>query len=321
MGTVVVLLGGIAIAVLALAVSTPHCAQAAEIRTGDSPEVGTNQIVEDDLYITGGTITIAGRVTGDVIAAAGEIKVSGRIDGSLQALGGDVEITGDVGGAVRMLAGDVTISGKVGRDVVAGAGNLTVQGSGSVAGDAMAAGGDVELLGPIGGDVKGNFGSLTINNRVGGDVDVTSDDVNLLSQARLQGDFLYASRDEAAIAVGATVAGQTERTERQRFYPGDNVGAWLSSGLFRLFCGLVAGLILVLLIPRAVTAVAEAARTAPVTSLLLGLVLIVGLPIFFGVLLITVVGAPIGLIGFVLYVSVLYLSQVFLGLAIGRLIL
>ena len=37
--------------------------------------------------------------------------------------------------------------------------------------------------------------------------------------------------------------------------------------------------------------------------------------------MITIVGAPIGLIGFGLYFSVLYLSQVFLGLAIGRLIL
>jgi hypothetical protein len=183
------------------------------------------------------------------------------------------------------------------------------------------AGGEIELLGPVGGKVTGNVGSLTINNRVGGDVDLTANEINLLSQARLQGDFRYSSREEATFAVGATVAGETERTEPERFYPGDNIAAWLSSGLFRLFCGLVAGLVLVLLIPRAVTAVADAARTTPVTSFLLGLVLIVLLPVLFTVLLITVVGAPIGLIGFLLYFSVLYLSQVFLGLAIGRFVL
>jgi cytoskeletal protein CcmA (bactofilin family) len=317
--SLLVVLGALAIAVTFLA--TPKSAAAAEFKTGDSPEVAANDTIDGDLYITGGTITIAGRVTGDVLAAGGEIDVSGQVDGSLQILAGDVEISGDVGGAVRALAGDITISGEVGRDVVVGAGNLTVQGSGSVNGDVVAAGGDVELLGPVGGDVTGNFGSLTINNRIGGDVDVTANDVNLLSQARIQGDFQYSSREVAGIAVGATVSGETEHSQKERFYPGDNIGAWLTSGLFRLFCALVAGLILVMLMPRALIAVADAARTAPVTSFLLGLVLILVLPILFLVLLITIVGAPIGLIGFGLYFSVLYLSQVFLGLAIGRLIL
>lgn len=320
MRTVRLLIGAIAFAVLLMFMAS-HEAGAAEFLTGDTPEVSTNEIVDDDLYVTGGTITIAGRVTGDVIAAGGDIEISGRIDGSLQVLGGQVEISGDVGGAVRILAGEITISGQVGRDVVLAGGTLTLQGGGEVEGDVIVAGGEIELLGPVGGKVSGNVGTLTINNRVGGDVNVTADEINLLSQARLQGDFRYSSREEATLAVGATVAGETERTEPERFYPGDNIAAWLSSGLFRLFCGLVAGLVLVLLIPRAVTAVADAARTTPVTSFLLGLVLIVLLPVLFTVLLITVVGAPIGLIGFLLYFSVLYLSQVFLGLAIGRFVL
>ena len=194
-----------------------------------------------------------------------------RSRGSLQVLAGDVEITGEVGGAVRALAGDVTISGDVGRDVVVGAGNLTLQGSGSVEGDVIAAGGDVELLGPVGGDVTGNFGSITINNRVGGDVDVTADDVNLLSQARIQGDLaVFEPRRGGS-------CGRRDGCRRNRAHP---EGAFVSRRQYRrvvderavpvVLRDLLSGLVLILLLPRAITAIADAARTAPVTSFLLG---------------------------------------------------
>lgn len=321
MRTFRLLLAIVAIAALLKVLDSPWRAEAAEFRSGDQPAIGSGETIDDDLYIAGGTVTISGRVTGDVVIAAGEIDIPGRIDGSLQVLGGTVAIDGRVSGSVRALAGEVTIAGDVAGDVVLASGTLTVQSGGSVGRDVVAAGGDVELFGPVARDVRGSFGSLTISALVGGDVDVTADDVRLLSRARLGGDLDYASRNDVSIANGATVAGATRQSEPERFYPGDNIIGWLGSGLFRLFCALIAGLVLVLLMPRAVASVADAARLAPLTSLLFGLVLTVILPLLFGVLLVTVVGAPVALIGFAVYFSVLYLSQVFLGLAIGRVIL
>jgi cytoskeletal protein CcmA (bactofilin family) len=316
------LLLGIALFLIALLiVQAPSQASAAEFRSGSTPEIPASETINDDLYITGGKVTIAGRVTGDVIAAAGEIHVTGQIEGDLQLLSGTVTIDGDVAGSVRAAAGDVKIAGKVGRDVLLTSGTLTVQSGGSVGGDVVAAGGDVEILGPVKGNVKGNVGSLTINNRISGDVDVTADSVHLLSKARIARDLRYASRSEVSLANGATVSGATVRSTPDRFYPGDNIAAWLGSGLFRIFCGLIAGLVIIVLMPRAVASVADAARLAPLTSLVFGLILTVLLPVLFVVLLVTVVGAPVAVIGLAAYFSVLYLSQVFLGLAIGRIIL
>jgi hypothetical protein len=88
-----------------------------------------------------------------------------------------------------------------------------------------------------------------------------------------------------------------------------------------LLAGLIAGLVIVMLVPRTAASVADAARLAPLTSFLLGILLAVFLPVLVAVLFATVVGIPIALILLILLVSVVYLSQVFLGLAIGRLIL
>ncbi len=296
-------------------------ASAAEFRSGDITTIPSTETIDDDLYITGREVNIAGRVTGDVIAVAGEVNVTGQIEGSLQVIGGTLDITGDVGGSVRAAGGDVTISGDVGRDVIMASGSLTVRSGGAIDGELLIAGNDIEVLGPVSGDIRGVASTLTIDARVGGDVDVTADEVVLLSKARVVGDLIYASDESASIATGAQVTGETTRTEPSQYFVGDSVTSWLMSPLFRLLCALIAGLILILLIPIASAAVADAARLAPLTSLLLGLVLVIVVPFGLTVLMFTIVGVPIALIGFIAYFSVLYLSQVFLGLAIGRLIL
>lgn len=314
-------LAAVAVVIACLLLLVPAGASAAEFRSGDSPDVPKTETIKDDLYIAGGTVTIDGRVTGDVIAAAGDVKVAGQVGGSLQVIGGRIEISGVVTGTVRIISGDVTVSGDITGDILLAGGTLALENGGTIDGDVVLVGGEVDILGPVGGDIRGSAGRLTINSRVGGNVDVTVDTVTLLSKARIAGDFTYASRRDASIAAGAVVTGKTERSEPNRYYPGDNAGSWLTSPLFRLLCGLIAGLILILLMPGAAVSVADATRMAPLTSLLLGIALLICLPIAFGVLLVTLVGVPIAIIGFAGYFSVLYLSQVFLGTAIGRFIL
>jgi len=296
-------------------------ARAAEYRSGDITTIPSTETIDGDLYITGRTVNIAGRVTGDVVAIAGEVNVTGQVEGSLQVVGGSLDITGDVGGSVRAAGGDVTISGDVGRDVVMASGSLTVRGGGAIDGDLLIAGGDIEVLGPVSGDIRGVSNTMTIDSRVGGSVDITAEEVVLLSKARIVGDLTYASKKTVSVATEATVTGETNRTEPSQYFVGDSVTSWLMSPLFRLLCALIAGLVLILLLPIASAAVADAARLAPLTSLLLGLVLLIVAPFGLTVLMFTVVGVPIALIGFIVYFSILYLSQVFLGLAIGRLIL
>ena len=312
------LVGVLAVASFA---SGDRTARAAEVRGGTSPSVPATETINDDLYLTGNDATIAGRVTGDVIAAAAKLSITGQIGGSLQVLSGEVDISGDVDGTVRMAAGTLDISGEVAGDVIVAGGEVRVLSGGAVTGDLLVVGGDVRLDGRVGGDVRGTTDQLTIDGQVDGRVDVTADGVRLLARARIGRSLSYASAEEASIAQGATVVGETVRREPTTGFGGDGLLSWLGSPWLRLLCGLVAGLVLVLLLPRGSAAVADAARLAPLSSFLVGLVLVWLLPPLLGLLLITVVGAPIALIGLAVYGCLLYLSQVFVGMAIGRLIL
>ena len=68
--------------------------------------VPANEIVEDDLYMTGDTMTIQGTVRGDVIAAGRVIRVEGIVEGDLVAAAQVVEITGVVEDDVRIAVGE-----------------------------------------------------------------------------------------------------------------------------------------------------------------------------------------------------------------------
>jgi cytoskeletal protein CcmA (bactofilin family) len=234
---------------------------------------------------------------------------------------GTVEIAGTIGRSVRAAVGEITVRGRITGDLVVLAGSVTVTNRASIGGDVILGGGTAKIQGQVGGDVRGRAGELDIAGRVGGDVHVEAETVRLRSGARIGGDFRYTSRNAAQIEDGATISGTTRHTEPQRFYPGDNLAAWISSAIFRLLCALLAGAAVVMLMPGTAAAIADGIRQAPLWSFFTGIVLAVVIPIFIVVLLVTVVGIPLALIMLALYLIILYLSQVFLGLALGRVIL
>jgi cytoskeletal protein CcmA (bactofilin family) len=318
-GTGIILLA--ALAALAWWLLTPGGGEAAEFKSGAEPEIKSGETIEGDLYLVGGDAKVAGRVSGDAVASTGSLDVSGRIDGSLSVLSGEVTVSGQIGRSLRVIGGKVTVTGSVDGDIVLAGGRVDIEKGAVVNGDVASTAGEMHVLAPIGGDIRGKYGNLTIDAAVGGDVDVTVSDLNLKSGARIAGDLDYTSRREADKQLGAVVSGSTDHTTQSRFYPGDNVASWFGSPLFRLLCALATGIVLILLIPGAMTAVADGVRTAPAGSFLLGLGLTIGIPILSVILMVTVVGIPLAALLFVAYLGVLYLSQIFVGLALGRLVM
>jgi cytoskeletal protein CcmA (bactofilin family) len=299
----------------------PRYATASDTETGSNVNVAKGETINDDLVLAGGDVVIDGTVKGDVTGAASTLKVNGRVQGDINVAAGKIDITGTVDQSVRAVGGKVTISGAIGGDLVLVGGNVDVEKSGRVAGDLLAIGGDVTLNGPVNGSVKGNYGDLTINARVGQDVRVRVDNLSVENGARIAGDVSYRSRDEADFASGSVINGSIEHRRLVGFLPNENITFWVVSAVFRLLCALLAGLIVVLLMPRTTAAIADAARQSLLKSVLFGLIFLIAIPILLAILMVTIIGIPVALIGFALFVIALYLSQVFVGTALGRFIL
>lgn len=313
-------LAAFAIILVIMTITVPFVASASDIRSGTSVDVPQNERITDDLYLSAGTVSIAGTVDRDALIATGRANITGTIAGSVVLLSGRADIPGTVGGSLRIAGGTVEVGGDVGGDLVVLGGRVTIPSGGSIGGDLIVAGGVVDLRGTVAGDVRGLAISTTIAGVVQGDVMTESSRLSVPGSARITGDLRYLTAADASIASSVRIAGTTERVA-QAPWEASGVGSGRAFGpLLRTVWALIAGVIIISLAPRLVDAIGRNGR-AVLRAIGVGLLALIVVPIVTLLLIASMIGLPIGLIGIGAFIAILYLSQVFVGLAIGRFIL
>ena len=180
-----------------------------DARGGDTVTISGGEVVDDDLYIAGGTITIDGTVNGDLWAAGNAIIVNGTVKGSVMAAGRTISINGDVGHAVRAAGETVIINSDVNGDVMVGCSQVNIASAARVGGDLLFGTGIARIDGLIEGDIKGEGSEVTISNGVKGNLALKVDSLTMLPTANVQGDLTYTSEKEADIQSGAQISGTT----------------------------------------------------------------------------------------------------------------
>lgn len=296
-------------------------ASAADTRSGDQITIASGEVVEGDLYVFGRTVEIVGNVSGDVIGTVESIVVRGDVGGSLNVAGRTIQINGSVARSARVTGDELIVRGAIGGDLVSAVNSLTVTSAGSVQGDLILASGDVSLSGAVAGNITGSASKLNLGGAVAGDVSVSADEINVTNRGRLAGDLRYASNNEVELLGQGEVAGVVERTGNLRALGGPDLFTTATSQIVRLLFGLVAGLVLVSLFPSAVARAADQIRLEFPIAVITG---VIGLLIWIALaalLLLIVVGIPVALLGTLLLIVLAWLSQVFVGMAVGRLVL
>ena len=289
---------------------------AADFRSGGDVNVASGEVVNNDLYLSGGTLNIDGTVNGDLLAVGGTINLNGTVDGAVMVAGGTVNINGKVTHGVRAAGGTVNVNGAVGGDLVVAGGTVVISGKAIIGRDLIFAAGNTSAAGPVEGNVRGIASELVLSNRVKGNVEVTAESLTLSPSANLQGNLIYISQNDAVVQAGARIAGTTHHN----FPPPRHTGPLSDAGgrILSLLMALAAGLIATMIVPRRLEASADLIRSGPWVSLGWGAIILVGVPIAAIIVLATVVGLPLALIGMGFWGMTLYLSQLPSGLIIGR---
>src|SRR5665648_637009 len=298
------ILKGLIVSLLAILLMTftTVAVLAFDVRRGDIVTVASEEVIDSDLYVAGGTIIIDGTINGDLIAAGKIIRVNGPVNGSIIAIGGTVDINGEVTHAVRVIGETLNISGTIGRDLL-------------LAGDKVSLASTAE----IGSDLLLGAGTALIDGLIKGDINSGVESLTIASTASIQGKLTYISENEANIQSGAQIMGPITHQLpdiKERLTP---AGLW--GKVIGFLMALVLGIIIILLAPRRVKAVTESIRTRPWASLGWGAIILIFTPIAALIVCITIIGLPLGLITLVLYSIAICLTQLFAGLLIGQLII
>jgi len=307
---------------VAVVLLMPGTALAAEYRFGENPSLGSDERITDDVYLGGGNITSAGEVDGDLLVGGGSMVITGAVTADVTAAGGNVSLLAPVSDDVRIAGGTVIIEGTIGDDLHAAGGQLTVGGDG-IGGDAALGGGMVRLDAPVSGDLTVGGGNVYLNAPVSGDVTVEADTLTLGGQADISGDLVYTARQELTRADGAVVSGEITFTERPDGADEAESGAaaLLSAAIIGQFLALLASALIVgLTLRRYGTTAVEKASRSPLLLLGLGLVAFAALPVISGLLMATLVGIPLGILGFIGFIGALIFSWIMSPIILGSMV-
>jgi len=318
----------IILAALAVVFAMPARAMALTLRQGDTVAVTRGEVLVDDVYAFGSTITIDGTVDGDVVAFGQSVVITGEVRGSVIAAAQTIRIDGTVDGSVRAAGATVDVSGVVGGDLLAAGQTVTV--TGDVKRDLAAAASDVSLPGIVGRKVMTSSASLVISGSVGGDVEAQTPRVTVTPEGIILGDLDYWSADDARIE--GSVSGTTLRHEPPTTEKESSGAAGVASSILgailawvQSFIGfLLLGLLMVFALRGPVLRGSQAAFDRLLPSLGVGLLVFFGTPMAAG--FVFLVGLFVGAwwLAFVMLTIywLLFVAGIVVGsVAVGRAIL
>ncbi|MFD1684969.1 bactofilin family protein [Halobellus litoreus] len=260
---------------------------------GGAVRVDAGETYQGDLEAAGGSVVIAGTVEGDVSAAAGSVTVtdSGRVTGSLDAAAGSVVIEGVVEGDVRIgsAALDLREGSRVG-SLEAGAANVRLDSAGD--GDATV-GVDTLAVGPTA--------------TVGGSLTYDAAEFSLADDASVSGSV---TRDESLSVTGPELFG----ADGQFAFP--SIPAWVSA-VYGALVNLLLGAVLLVAVPQFTRELVDAGTARTLRSGGIGLLALIGTPIVLLLLLLTIVGIPLSIAGFLLFGLLVWITSVYGALVLG----
>lgn len=302
----------------------PASALAATFR---APQSGTATISDRETaknaYLAGNTVSVMGTVLEDLVAAGNTITVNGTVNNSANIAGNSIIINGKIGKSVRAAGANITISNSVGSDVFVAGGTINIEQSAIVNNDLIAAGGTIDLNGVINGNAYLSGGQITINGKINGDVIIkNSNKVTINNNAVIKGNLDYQAQQEALINPDAKIDGSVNF---KKIANQNDISSIFKVGitLFSLLMTLATFLLLLVLIyvfPKLMRSVIEKSFAKPWENLGIGFVYLIIVPIAAIILMVTIIGMPIGFLALGLYAVTLGIAKLLVPILAGVLI-
>lgn len=304
----------------AVLVSSPVAADEAE-------RVSLGGSHSEQQFVAGEDVHIDATVTDEVFAAGGAVTFDGASAKTIIAAGHRLTVQGSNADDVILAGGGLSFDGTVADDLVAAicpfcpfsSNRLHVESGATIGDDARLAAGILDIDGTIGGDLQAAAGEFTLTGEIAGDAEIVAKRIALGPGARIGGDLRYYSETEPDIADGAVIGGTIAELDEEWLdeidFERDRGGFW--SWLMLVLSLVVFGVVVRLVAPGLVTATATLARERTLSSLGIGFLVLVVTPIAAGLLLVSFIGAPLGIFALILLLVVVGLALTTIALAIG----
>ena len=220
------------------------------------------------------------------------------------------------------------LSGDISDDVIAAVcpfcpygGKLHISGSMQIADDARLAGRDIIVDGRIGGDLHVISKNFRLSGEILGTASIESDRIVLAPSARIGGDLVYTGSAKPKLFDGAVVSGQIRQLKSDMSSDNRFAKYWIWYVIL-VVLGLLMALILLgaalqFVVPGLLSGAAATVVDRKWVSLGRGVALTILVPATVALLMVTVVGVPIGLVTMAAFFVLLALAFIAISYCIG----
>ncbi len=239
------------------------------------------------------------------------VKKGEKIEGGLSAFGANIEMAGTVNGGLEAFGANIIISGKN-------------------QGDLRFAGANVVLSGEFLDIVKGLSANLTISGVFEDDLVVRAARITIAPTAVIKGDLAYSTalfeRKEGSQIMGKVVQLETKEGKawarnKPQYEKGPDYLAKILFCIISTIALIIVGLFVNYLLPKQTEEIVSTISGSIWKSLGIGLIFLIVVPLCIIISLFTAVGIPAGIILSFIYIAMIYISRVYVGLWVGRMLL
>jgi cytoskeletal protein CcmA (bactofilin family) len=307
---------------ISLFILSPVNVGAFSLQTAPEININDDSIVEENLYLSGGSVSYDKVLENDVLIVGGQSKIDGVTFGDLQVYSGEVLFSGEAFGDSRFLTGNLSITGNTNGDLVVVGGKTSIKENAILNGKSLIVSGEVDVSGQVLDDLKIIASKVFIDAEILGDVEVTAQEVYIGDNAKLNGDFVYFAPTKADIKNGAQIKegfvyNQIESIDENRFVKKTVLNFVTFWSVIKFLATLFTAFILVFVFRMFSQRVSYLACNKLGKSFIVGLVSVPLIPIFIIILLASLFGMPIAGILFFVYMIIMFLTAPVSGIILG----
>jgi len=283
--------------------------------------INSDEIVKGDFFVEGNKVVNRGTVRGDMVVISNSLENQGLINGDLLSFSITNQVSGTVKGDIRALSRNFFIDGEIYRNITVYAKKFILSKDGTVDGSITGIGDYIQIDGLIGSSLRGSIRTLVINGKVKGNVNVTVDHIIIGPNAEIEGDFKYKSKEMLDIPKGR-VRGEIEFLEKHSIFDKKTIKFLGFAKNIVDFLGLfIILIILSLIFPKKINKMIKYIELKHWKEIAIGSLFIILIPIISFISFLTLVGFPVGMIIFTLYIILLYLAKMPISIWLGGLMI
>ncbi len=277
---------------------------------------------QTEQFLAGKRVEVTGAKVADDIFSAGKDLIFDTVSAKyIFAAGSSLHFKGVSADNLILAGGELDMSGDVVDDVIMAGKSLHLTNDMRVGDDARLAGRDIIIDGRIGGNLDAAAQNFRLSGEVSGTARIKAERIVLTPDARINGDLLYAASTEPEVPEGAVISGQVRKLETDIPFVDEHPESGVWYGIVAVFGYLLAlillGAVLQLVMPGVLSAAAASAIDQPWASLGRGIAFVILVPIVAVLLLVTIVGVPIGLVTLAAFFVLLALAYISICYCIG----